>query len=78
MISIFFRTLFISLLLFGSAHAQEEPVRTIYDIELNEDADIAGSRSAHLKGIATPYGDQYQVLSTQLLEPIAVGLYTHK
>lgn len=58
--------------------SQEQTTRTVYDIELKSDAKIADTRSAHLKGTATPYGDQYQVLGTQLLEPISVGLYTRE
>ncbi len=62
----------------SSQMAQEQTTRTVYDIELKDDAKIADTRSAHLKGIATPYGDQYQVLGTQLLEPVSVGLYTRQ
>lgn len=54
----------------------DDPVRTIYDIELQPDARIHGGKSAFLQGTATPYGHQFQVQGTELDQPIAVGLYT--
>lgn len=59
----------------GPAFA-DDPVRTIYDIELQADARIHGGKSAFLQGTATPYGHQFQVQGTELDQPIAVGLYT--
>lgn len=59
----------------GPAFA-DDPVRTIYDIELQPDARIHGGKSAFLQGTATPYGHQFQVQGTELDQPIAVGLYT--
>ena len=59
----------------GPARA-DDPVRTIYDIDLQPDARIRGGKSAFLQGTATPYGHQFQVQSTELDQPIAVGLYT--
>jgi len=52
-----------------------DQVRTVYDIELKEDARIATGKSAFLKGTATPYGHQFQVEGTALDQPISVGLY---
>ena len=59
----------------GPARA-DDPVRTIYNIELEPDARIQGGKSAFLQGTATPYGHQFQVLGTELDQPISVGLYT--
>ncbi|WP_449447971.1 hypothetical protein [Thermomonas brevis] len=59
----------------GPARA-DDPVRTIYDIDLQPDARIRGGKSAFLQGTATPYGHQFQVQGTELDQPIAVGLYT--
>jgi hypothetical protein len=59
----------------GPARA-DDPIRTIYDIDLQPDARIRGGKSAFLQGTATPYGHQFQVQGTELDQPIAVGLYT--
>lgn len=67
---------FLCLVLIGSARAQDVPERAIFDIELKEDARLAGGKSAFLEGQTNPYGQQFQVLETQLQQPIAVGLYT--
>ena len=54
----------------------DDPVRTIYDLELQPDARIHGGTTAFLQGTATPDGHQFQVQGTELDQPIAVGLYT--
>ena len=63
------------LLLFGATQAQDAPEHTIFNIELQEDARLAGGRSAFLEGTTNPFGQQFQVFDTQLQEPIAVGVY---
>jgi hypothetical protein len=69
-------TLFLLLASYGSLALAGDPVRTVYDIELEPDARIEGGKSAFLQGTATAYGHQFQVLDTQLDQPISVGLYT--
>ncbi|MEO8160736.1 MAG: hypothetical protein ABI588_04895 [Arenimonas sp.] len=76
MIARLLHALLLCVLLVGAAQAQDAPERTIFDIQLKEDARLAGGKSAFLEGQTNPYGQQFQVLGTQLQQPIAVGLYT--
>lgn len=72
------RVMLLAVLAMGIAGplSAEDAVRTIYDIELQPDPRIASGKSAFLQGTATPYGHQFQVLGTELDQPIAIGLYT--
>ena len=58
----------------GAAQAAVE--RTIFPIELKQDARLPGGNSAFLQGKTNAYGHQFSVAGTQLQQPIAVGVYT--